>query len=248
MVVGVRVEHRGAVPEVSEGLAALGSPQENGVGAGGRAESKLVEGDALPAGSQDAGLGSLGEAQSANRQFRNLEQAYIVGDLGNNDGNLAVLPIHELGQARQGNGRSIDLGLVKPLENSGAEGASSSAAKEAVQLDEQALVRILALYNLGGTLVADAAPSSFQINSHLKEREKEGRDLVRREGECQENCRGRQRKDGTKRTAKARGKKREENDRNNDDAKGAQTALNRSNNEGRRTFEVFFFEACGGEW
>lgn len=54
---------------------------------------KLVEGNALAAGLDNAGTRRLGEAQRAHRHLRNLLDALVVGDSANEDNNLVGLAL-----------------------------------------------------------------------------------------------------------------------------------------------------------
>eukprot|EP00954_Amorphochlora_amoebiformis_P003375 261983-Amorphochlora_amoeboformis.AAC.1 len=73
-------------PEVLDGLAGvLGSAQEDGARAIGADESKLIEGDALTAGFDDAGASRVGEAESADAELGHLEEANVIGDGADED-------------------------------------------------------------------------------------------------------------------------------------------------------------------
>lgn len=67
MVVMTCLVRVGAKAEVLDGLTGvLGATEEEGVGASWRAHGKLVNGEALTAGGQDAGAGSGSEAECGN--------------------------------------------------------------------------------------------------------------------------------------------------------------------------------------
>lgn len=166
-VVGVHVVDGGTVAEVGEGLAGLGTAEEDRIGTLGRAEGELVEGDALSTSGEDAFASGLGETEGADRHLGALEHADVVSDLGHNDGNLAVLVLHVLGEAGQTNWGSIGLGLMQPLENGGAELGVSTARKELIELDEKTGVGVLRLDHLGRGLVPDTASAGLKIDSHV---------------------------------------------------------------------------------
>ena len=61
------------------------TPQEDSVGTGGRAKRKLVKGDSLTTGFEDALLGRLREAEGGNGELGNIQDADIIGDSANLD-------------------------------------------------------------------------------------------------------------------------------------------------------------------
>lgn len=165
---GVGVVDAGAVAEVGKGLSGLGSAEEDGVGALGCAEGELVEGEALTAGGEDALAGRLGEAEGADGHLGDVaEHADVVGDLTNDDGDLALLVGHVLGKAVEADGGLVYLGHVQPLDNSRAELGVGTTLKELVKLDQKTSVRVLGLDHLGRALVPDAASASLQIDTHV---------------------------------------------------------------------------------
>ena len=167
-VVGVGVVDAGAVAEVGKGRSGLGSAEEDGVGALGCAEGELVEGEALTAGGEDALAGGLGEAEGADGHLGDVaEHADVVGDLANDDGDLALLVGHVLGETVEANGGLVHLGHVQPLDNSRAELGVGTTLKELVKLDQKTGVRVLGLDHLGRALVPDAASASLQIDTHV---------------------------------------------------------------------------------
>lgn len=62
--------------------------KKNSVSAGGRTESKLVEGENLAAGLHNAGTGTLSHTKSANGKLGNLQKTDIVSDGANDNGHL----------------------------------------------------------------------------------------------------------------------------------------------------------------
>ena len=94
--------------------------EENGVGAGWRTESELVEGQGLTAGVEDALLCGTRETEGSNCELGNLLEADIIGDGtdSNNDFRVAVLRISGLlRDARQRDRRTVDFGLEETLED-----------------------------------------------------------------------------------------------------------------------------------
>lgn len=116
--------------------AALSADQD-GVGALGSTESKLVKGEALAAGGRDAGAGSLGEAEGADGELGNLDEADIVGDGSDEDGGLFLLALHEVCETRERQRRVVDAGHEQPLEDDLVELGTSSPGQEAVELVEE---------------------------------------------------------------------------------------------------------------
>ena len=103
----------GAEAEVLDCLTrVLGTTEEDDVRAGGRAESQLVECDALAAGLLDAGAGGGGEAQSADGHLgEGLGEAVVVGDGAHDRAGLSLVCLrgvlicgdgHDLRQAERG--------------------------------------------------------------------------------------------------------------------------------------------------
>ena len=152
---------------MGEGGAGLGAAEEDGVGPLGGAEGELVEGEALAAAGEDAGAGGGGESKGADRHLGALHEADVIGDLADDDGDLAVLASHVLREAGKGDGGGVHLGHVKALEDGGTELAVRSAGEEGVELDEKTSVGVLRLDHLGRALVPDAASSGFKVNSHV---------------------------------------------------------------------------------
>lgn len=71
----------GTETEMLDGLAGvLGAAEEEGVGAGGRPEGKLIDGEGLAAGGQNAGTGRGGEAEGRDGELGDLEETDVVSD------------------------------------------------------------------------------------------------------------------------------------------------------------------------
>ncbi len=108
-IVCVGVGDGGLVAEVAHRLAGLDSAsEEDGVLSLGGAESELVECDALATSLGDAGSGRLGESHGGDGELGDLEQAGVVCDSSDDDGNLAILALHESSQSGEGNWGSVD--------------------------------------------------------------------------------------------------------------------------------------------
>lgn len=106
----------------------LGTTEDQGVASGGGTESKLVQGDGLTTGSEDAGTGGSGESQSSDSHLGALEQTVVIGDgTDNNDGSLLSLLVDVGDNAGQGDGRSVDLGRKQTSENNLVERGIGSA-------------------------------------------------------------------------------------------------------------------------
>lgn len=138
----------GAEAEVADGLAVgAGATEQKGVLAGGGAAGELVKSEDLTASLEDAGTGTLGEAEGSDGDLGGLEETVVVGDGANNDNGLALgtLLLKSTGDSRKRHGRAVDLGQEQGLENDLVEARFGAASKEAVQLHEQTQVRILRL-------------------------------------------------------------------------------------------------------
>ena len=165
-VVGVGVVDRRPLAEVGKGGTALRSSEKDGVRSSRGTKGELVESDALPACGENSLTGVGGEAEGADTQLGALHHADVVGDLANDDGDLAVLVRHVLRKTVKANGRGVDLGHVQALRDGGAKLGVGTASEELVQLDEETRVGVLRLDDLHRRLVARAAPSCFQIDTH----------------------------------------------------------------------------------
>ena len=152
--------------EVCQGLTAFRSTEQHGVGSSGCPQGKLIEGDALSTGGDDALAGILGERKSTNTHLGALHHTDIIGDLSNDDGNLSILVGHVLGKTVKAKGWGVDLGHVQTLGDSGAESGVGTTSEELIKLDEKTVVGVLCLDHLGRRLVAGTAASCFKINSH----------------------------------------------------------------------------------
>lgn len=134
-VVSVGVVDGGAVSEVLDGLThALAASQEHGVGTLGGTQGKLIKGEALTAGLDDAGTGGLGEAEGGNLEGRDLQQTRIVSDGANNDCGLVLLTLEVSSQSGDGDRRVVDSGHAKSLGDDLGELGVSSSADEAVEI------------------------------------------------------------------------------------------------------------------
>lgn len=73
-------------------------------------EDELIKSEALAAGLDDSGSGSLSESEGGHSQLGDLKEAVVVGDSADNDGNAVLLLAEVLHQARDRQRRSVDLG------------------------------------------------------------------------------------------------------------------------------------------
>ena len=113
---GAAARDAGRLAEVALRLTGLhGAAKEDGALAKGRAHGQLVEGDALTASLGDAGTGGLGEAQRAYGELWHLVHALVIGDLADDNGDLAVLVRHVLDEPRDRDGRLVAAGHVQAL-------------------------------------------------------------------------------------------------------------------------------------
>ena len=168
---------RTGVTEVLVGLAGSAAAlEQDGVGTGGGGEGELIEGHALTSGLDDAGAGSLSEAQSAHLEGGDLSETDIVGDGADDDGDLSLLTLHVSGEGSESHGRTVGSAHVQTAENNLGELSTSAASDEAVELrnyelgekttylHQQGNVEVVALRSLT-LLVSAVAASSNQINT-----------------------------------------------------------------------------------
>lgn len=154
----------GTEAEVLDGLTAvLGSTEDQGVASGGGTESKLVQGDGLTTSSDNAGTGGGSEAEGGNGGLGEGQETVVIGD-GADDDDGALLLLAKVGNnAGEGNGRAVDLGHEKSSENNLVESGIGSASQEAVQLDQELQVDIVAL---GGLAVSALDVVAVEIDTH----------------------------------------------------------------------------------
>lgn len=148
----------GSHSEVFDGFPGiLGTSEEKSVGTSWAPECQLVQGNSLTTGSLDPGTGSSGEPQSSNGDLRNGEEAVVVGNgTDNNDGPLVVLGVflvdvgvsHMTGDLAQRYRGAVDLGHEQSAQDHLVEFAVGAAGEEAIQLNEELNVNIVALGRL----------------------------------------------------------------------------------------------------
>lgn len=84
----------GAETEVLDSLTCvLGATEEESVGTSRGAESKLVEGESLASGFDDASTGRSGEAESSDGDLRELKKTVVIRDRGNDDDGLSLCTV-----------------------------------------------------------------------------------------------------------------------------------------------------------
>ena len=111
----------GTHAEVLDGLTSVPlAAEQDGVRTSGGAKRKLVEGQDLTAGLQDALLGGLGETEGSDGELGHLQKADIIGHSADSDDDLGVT----VGRIRslldnpgEGNGRAVDLGEEQAVED-----------------------------------------------------------------------------------------------------------------------------------
>ena len=117
-----------AETEVLEGLAGLWSTEEEGVASGWGTESKLVQGENLTTGSQDAGAGSGGEAEGSDGELWDGQEAVVVSDGSDNDNRLVVGLLRDVGDnTGEGHWWPVDAGHEQAAEDDLVEGRLGAA-------------------------------------------------------------------------------------------------------------------------
>jgi hypothetical protein len=110
--------------EVLGGLAVrFGAAQQQRVLAGRRAQSELVEGQALAASLRNPGTGGLREPQRANSHLRHVKHTHIVRHRADHDSDLVarLLFVHELLELRNGHRRPVRPRHEQACDDGGAE-------------------------------------------------------------------------------------------------------------------------------
>lgn len=122
----------GTHSKVLDGLTRVAlAAEQNGVCARGRTQGKLIEGENLAAGLEDALLGRGSEAQGSNRQLGHLEQAHVVSDCADRDNHLGITVRRILGlldDARKGDRRAVCLREEETVED-GLEDCAKSESE-----------------------------------------------------------------------------------------------------------------------
>lgn len=134
--------------EVSDSLTGVsGTTNNQGVLASGGTAGKLVKGDNLTTGLQDAGSSGLGDLKGSNSDLGDLKQTGIVSDSTGDNNNLVlvILGLDISGNARNRDGGSVDLGEEKRSKDDLVELGVGTTSKESVELDQQLQVDIVGL-------------------------------------------------------------------------------------------------------
>jgi hypothetical protein len=108
-----------AKAKVFDGFAGvLGSTEQKGVGSGGSAKSKLVEGEDLTSGLLNASTGGSSEAERSNGQLGDGQQTVVIGDSSNNNDGLSLLGLAHVGEdTRQGDRWAVNPGHEKSAKD-----------------------------------------------------------------------------------------------------------------------------------
>lgn len=180
----------GTEAEVLDGLASvLGATEKEGVGTSGLLEGELVEGDGLATGSLDASTGSGGEAEGSNRDLGDGQETVVIGDGTDNNDGLLLVALEVGGNARDGHGRTVDAGHEQPAEHDLVEGRVSAAGKEAVKLDQELQVDIVAL---GGLAVSGPLVVLAEIDTYSSQTDSQsafnGSGMLRLACHCSTKC------------------------------------------------------------
>lgn len=106
----------------------LGSTQDQSVAAGRGTQSKLIQGDGLTTGLDDASTSSGGETQSSDSDLGEGQEAVVIGDGSDNDDDaLLALLVDVADDTGQRNGGAVDLGHKETSEDDLVEAGVRSA-------------------------------------------------------------------------------------------------------------------------
>ena len=124
----------GSEAKVLDGLTGvLGTTEEDGVGASWGAQSKLIDGEELTTGGQDAGTGGRGETEGRNGELGDGQETVVVSDGADQDNGLALELLGSVlvgdggSDTGDGHGRAVDLAHHKTAEDDGVELAVGTA-------------------------------------------------------------------------------------------------------------------------
>lgn len=122
MLVGTHAEVLNSLTSV------LRSTEEEGVASGRSAESKLIQGEDLTTGGQDAGAGSGGEAEGGDAQLGDGQETVVVGDGADDDDGLVVGLLGDVGDdPGERHGGPVDAGHEEAAEDDLVEGRLGAA-------------------------------------------------------------------------------------------------------------------------
>ena len=106
----------------------LGSTEDQSVASSRGAESQLVQGDRLTAGSNDASAGSSGKPESSDSRLGESEQAVVISDSAHDDNGALLLLLVDVGNyTGQRDRRAVDLRHEQAAEHDLVEGSIGSA-------------------------------------------------------------------------------------------------------------------------
>lgn len=123
------------------------SAEEDTVGASGAALGELVKSQALTTSLDNAGTGSLGETKSSDLHLGDLNETLIISDGTDKDGDAVLLggDTKVLGHGAQAHGAAVDLAHTQTLQDDLVEAGSGTTGQEAVELDQEVKVDVVAL-------------------------------------------------------------------------------------------------------
>jgi len=144
----------------------LWTSKKEGVASGWGTESELVEGENLTTSSKNAGTGGSGEAEGSNAELWNGQETVVISDGTDDDNGLVIGLLRHVGNdSGDGDRWAVDAGHKKATENDLVEGRIGTACQEAVKLDEQLHVDVVALWRLA---VGASHMVSVKIDSYIK--------------------------------------------------------------------------------
>lgn len=132
------------------------SAEEQSVSTSGSVDGKLVKSEGLPTSLDDAGAGSLSEAEGSDRHLGKNGHALIVSDGSDDNSNERLLAgtfVHILGDSRERHDGSVSAGHAETLQDDLVEGRVSATRKEAIELDKKLDVSVLANRSLTDALL-----------------------------------------------------------------------------------------------
>jgi len=133
-LLGARVGNTSSTPMLHGLTGQLGSSQQHGASASGRAKSQLIQGDALTTGLQNAGAHGSGEAKRADLELGHIQQTNIISDGSDDHRSLVLLALHVASQSRDGQSGAVHIRHVQTLQHNGIESRVSTASQKPIQL------------------------------------------------------------------------------------------------------------------
>ena len=113
----------------------MGATEQHTVRALGRSQCQLIKGQNLTTGLQDACAGSGRHLKGSDAQLGHFQHTCVVGNSPDDDGGLALLPLHVSNEPGDRDRGTVGLGHKQTLEDHRIKRGVGTTGQEAVELD-----------------------------------------------------------------------------------------------------------------